>query len=184
YEKEHGDVMAFPPRKRNRPLISGRMILRIGISGIVMAAGVLTVFAFSVPDIFDMSAEQATHARTMAFCVLAFFQIWNVQNSRSLERSIIFNLPFFKGHKLDRISPPKNLPLLAVMLLAVGLQVAAVELPFMNFFMKTQPLSFEQWGSVMLVTFSIIIIVEFLKYIQAHSNEKKRIKGTIDMFQI
>ncbi len=184
YEKEHGDVMAFPPRKRNRPLISGGMIFRIGIAGVVMAAGTLIMFVFSAPSIFHMTPDEAVHARTMAFCVLAFFQIWNVQNSRSLERSIIFNLPFFKEHKLDRIKPTKNIPLLAVMVLAVGLQIAAVELPFMNFFMKTQPLSFEQWGLVLLVTFSIIVIVELLKYIQAHRNETKRIKGTIEMFQI
>jgi len=184
YEKEHGDVMAFPPRKRNRPLISKRMISRIFIAGIIMATGSLMVFWLSAPDIFHMTEEQNSHAKTMAFCVLAFFQIWNVQNARSLDRSIFFNLPFFKQHKFDRISPSKNLPLLGVMFLALGLQVAAVQLPFMNYFMKTVPLSISNWLVVLAVTFSIVFIMEILKFFQAHQNEKKRIKGTIEMFQI
>ena len=184
YEKEHGDTMAFPPRKKHYPLISKNMILRIIIASFVMMIGTLFVFYYSSPDVFNMTEIEATRARTMAFCVLSFFQIWNVQNSRSQDRSVLFNLPFYEQHKLDRISPRKNKPLLAVMLLALFLQVFAVEVPFMNIFMKTQPLPIQDWFIVVSVTFSIIIIVEMMKYFHARRNETKRKLGTIEMFSV
>lgn len=39
-------------------------------------------------------------SRTLAFCTLALFQIWNVQNSRSANTSLFFTLkthPFQKN---------------------------------------------------------------------------------------
>ncbi|MCX7736271.1 MAG: HAD-IC family P-type ATPase [Candidatus Kapabacteria bacterium] len=180
FEKEHGDVMAFPPRKKDRPLITKRMIFRIFASGVIMMIGTLLVFAYSVPDIFNMTPDEHLRAKTMAFCMLAFFQIWNVQNSRSVDRSLFFNLPFTKGHTLDRISPAKNLPLLGVMILAILLQVSAVTLPFMNVVLNTVPLSLEDWILVLGSSFSIIIFVEISKFITAVINKRKRSLGLMD----
>ena len=115
------------------------------------------------------------YARTMAFCMLAFFQIWNVQNSRSYDRSLFFNLPFAPvnndGHPddnvLDRISPLRNPVLLAVMLLAITLQVAAVEIPFMNDLLHTVNLGLYDWGLIIGISFSIIIFIELVKIFRA-----------------
>lgn len=180
FEKEHGDVMAFPPRKKDRPLITKRMIFRIFASGVIMMIGTLLVFAYSVPDIFNMTLDEHLRAKTMAFCMLAFFQIWNVQNSRSVDRSLLFNLPFTKGRTLDRISPAKNLPLLGVMILAILLQVSAVTLPFMNVVLNTVPLSLEDWVLVLGSSFSIIIFVEISKFVTAVINKRKRSLGLMD----
>lgn len=184
FEKEHGDVMAFPPRKKDRPLITKRMILRIFGSGIIMMLGTLLVFVYSVPDIFNMTPDENLRAKTMAFCMLAFFQIWNVQNSRSVDRSLFFNLPFSKEQKLDRISPSKNLPLLGVMILALLLQVSAVTLPFMNVVLNTVPLGLWDWILVLIGSFSIIIFVELNKLAIAIINRRKRNLGLIDKLQL
>lgn len=180
FEKEHGDVMAFPPRKKERPLITKRMIFRIFTSGVMMMIGTLAIFVTSVPDIFNMNPDEHLRAKTMAFCMLAFFQIWNVQNSRSVDRSLIFNLPFTKGHTLDRIKPTKNLPLLGVMVLAILLQVSAVSFPFMNVVLNTVPLGFWDWVLVILGSFSIIVFVEISKLITALINKRKRKLGKMD----
>jgi magnesium-transporting ATPase (P-type) len=116
----------------------------------------------------------------MAFCMLAFFQIWNVQNSRSVDRSLLFNLPFTKGHTLDRISPTKNLPLLGVMVLAILLQVSAVSFPFMNVVLNTVPLGFSDWILVIFGSFTIIVFVEISKFITALVNKRKRRLGLMD----
>ncbi len=172
FEKEHGDVMYFPPTPRNAPLIEKEMIYRIFLAGIIMMFGTLGVFLYYLGDNpYNPSDEVLSYAQTMAFCTLAFFQIWNVQNSRSVNRSLFFNLPHpglegkshpVKGH-LDRILPSRNPILLAVMLLAIGLQAAAVELPFMNKVMDTVNLTINDWLIIIGVSFSIIIAVEIIK---------------------
>lgn len=181
FEKEHGNVMAFPPRKKDKPLVTKSMLHRIIVAGFVMMFGTLGLFIFYLDDIFNPSSESLAHARTVAFCTLAFFQIWNVQNSRSLDRSLFFNLPFSQNNPLDRVSPFSNPLLLGVMLLAVSLQLAAVTIPFMNVLMNTVPLELSVWINVMSVSFSIIIIVELEKIIRAFINKRKRVKAGVEM---
>lgn len=173
FEKEHGDVMAFPPRKKDEPLISRAMIYRIVLSAFVMAAGTLALFYFYLGCNFNPDPATLEKARTIAFCTLAFFQIWNVQNSRSLNRSLFFNLPYKKDDKLDKVTLSENMILFGVMVLALLLQVFAVTVPFMNVVMDTTPLSFIDWFIVLATTFSIIIIVEIHKYINASSRARK-----------
>jgi Ca2+-transporting ATPase len=181
FEKEHGNVMAFPPRKKNKPLISRRMIWRILYAGFVMMLGTLSVFYMFLDNFSDPSPESLAQARTMAFCILAFFQIWNVQNSRSLDRSILFNLPFSNNNSYDKVSPLKNPILLGIMILAIGLQLMAVTIPFMNLLMDTVPLSLNNWLIVASVSFSIIIFVELEKYIRAINYRHKRDKHGIEI---
>jgi Ca2+-transporting ATPase len=181
FEKEHGSVMAFPPRKKNKPLITIRMFQRIIFAGFIMMIGTLAVFYLYLDNFSNPSPDSLNKARTMAFCVLAFFQIWNVQNSRSLDRSLIMDLPFSKNNKLDKIGFGQNKLLLAVMLLAIGLQLLSVTVPFMNDIMKTVWLEWRDWVIVMSVSFTIIIFVEIEKYVRARINLKKRVRRDIDI---
>jgi Ca2+-transporting ATPase len=186
FEKEHGDVMVFLPRKKESPLISRTMLYRMLLAGTIMMVGTLGVFYFSLPLPLNEIKEIASDPnrakelnyylsvpRTLAFCVLAFFQIWNVQNSRSVERSIFFNLPYPGGERIDKASPFRNPILLAVMLLAVLLQVSAVELPFMRTLLNTTDLSLYHWLIVISTTFSIIVIIEISKVSKAYYDNAK-----------
>lgn len=176
FEKEHGDVMAFKPRRKNEPLVTMNMVYRIILSAIVMAIGTLVLFYIYLGGNFNPSAEVLEKARTIAFCTLAFFQIWNVQNSRSVDRSLFFNLPFSSNDKLEKITLSKNLILLVIMIFALLLQVFAVTVPFMNVVMDTVPLNFSDWIVVLSTTFSIIVVVELHKFINAIIQKKKRIR--------
>lgn len=176
FENEHGNVMAFAPRKKGTPLINKQMAYRIIFAGLLMTVGTLAVFYYYAKDIIFIpmpaTAEGLknyhsilSYAQTMAFCILAFFQIWNTQNSRSIDRSLFFNLSFSKGKKLDRIKFKDNTTLLSVMLLVVLLQIISVEVPFMNTLLKTTPLNLHDWLIVSSVSLSIIVLVEIIKFI-------------------
>lgn len=177
FEKEHGDVMEFDPRKKSEPLINKLMLTRMLVTGSLMMIGTLGIFYFSHDDIFNLTKENFSYnelkqllvyPQTMAFTMLAFFQIWNVQNSRSLDRSLFFNLPLhYRKEKLDKVDLSQNPLLFGVMTLAILLQVAAVQIPFMNDIMHTTPLSWQDWGIVVGVSFSIIIVVEIAKISRA-----------------
>ncbi|MCX7880124.1 MAG: HAD-IC family P-type ATPase [Ignavibacteria bacterium] len=179
FEKEHGDVMAFPPRKKNEPLVSIRMIYRILFAAVIMAIGTLLVFFYYLGGTFSPTPETLAKARTIAFCTLAMFQIWNVQNSRSLDRSLFFNLPYRKGEKLDKVTLSENPLLFGVMVLALLLQVFAVQVPFMNVVMNTVPLNIYDWIVVLVTTFSIVIFVEIHKFIVAYINSKKKFEDEV-----
>ncbi len=179
FEKEHGNVMAFPPRKKGVPLITGDIIRRIVIAGIIMMIGTMGIYmGYAEAYNIDLFAGGLTDAdlgklRTLAFTTLAFFQIWNVQNSRSLDRSLFFKLPYPGKEKLDRVSPSKNIILLLVMLLAMALQVSAVAFPFMNDLLRTTPLSMSEWTLAVGIPFSIIIIIELIKFGEAVMKTQK-----------
>jgi magnesium-transporting ATPase (P-type) len=169
FEKEHGNVMKYKPRKRDEALLSSRMIGHIIFCGAWMMLGTLSLFWYSL----NVMQEPLLKAQTVAFCTLALFQIWNVQNSRSLERSLFWNLPGRKsGESVEKISFSDNLPLLGVMVFAMAMQIGAVELPFIDGLLNT-PFSLDasDWMRVLGVSFSIIVVVEIEKLVLALKNK-------------
>jgi hypothetical protein len=101
------------------------------------------------------------------------FQIWNVQNSRSLERSLFWHLPGRKtGEAVEKISFSDNLPLLGVMAFAMAMQIGAVELPFIDALLNTPySLDAQDWMRILTVSFSIIVVVEIEKFVLAVKNK-------------
>ena len=165
FEKEHGNMMTQAPRKRESPLISQRMAVRIVLSGILMMIGATSMYFWGM----HFYGTDSANARTIAFCTLAFFQIWNVQNSRSVERSLFFNLhiPGDAPNAKTRVKVSDNVPLLGVMLLAATLQMCAVLIPFMNTVLKTAPLTMNEWGMVLATSSTIIVFAECEKAVVA-----------------
>lgn len=169
FEKEHGNVMRYKPRKRDEALLSPRMVGHIIFCGVWMMLGTLSLFWYNL----HVLALPLLKAQTAAFCTLAMFQIWNVQNSRSLERSLFWNLPGrATGESVEKISFTDNLPLLGVMFFAMAMQVGAVELPFVDGLLNT-PFALESgdWLRVLGVSFSIIVVVELEKLLLAVRNK-------------
>jgi Ca2+-transporting ATPase len=160
FEQEHGNVMQQKPRAYNAPLISKMIIQRIIIAGLMMMAGTVVLFIHCLHSGYDLA-----HARTMAFCTLALFQIWNVQNSRSANRSLFFTLTNRNKERIAPIPLRGNYLLTMIMSLAILLQIAAVHLPFMNIMLRTVPLNLWEWIYCMVMSASIIVIVELHKFI-------------------
>lgn len=160
YEKEHGDIMVEPPRKRSEGLLNWQMGERIIATGIIMMFGTLIAFEIvlghygytalgaNIPDLV------MAKARTVAFTTLALFQIWNVHNSRAIE------------HSLFQIGLFSNRPLLFVTILALVLQVAAVELPPMHPLLKTVSLHRDEWFLCIGISGSLVVLVELRKWAQ------------------
>lgn len=162
FEKEHGNVMTKKPRAKNSSLINKFVVERIIVAAFLMMVGTLGIFVYS--HIYE--GHSHSKAQTLAFCTLALFQIWNVQNSRSSDRSLFFNWRRKNGMKIQRIGLKSNMLSVQVMFIALFLQVIAVNTPLMNTFLKTQPLSFSEWGVCILTSFTVIVVVEIHKFIR------------------
>jgi Ca2+-transporting ATPase len=85
-------VMKQPPRPQGSGVITRRMWLGIAFVGLVMAAGTLLVLDIALPGGLIGGSGDLPYARTMAFTTLMLFQLFNVPNARSDERSAFAEL--------------------------------------------------------------------------------------------
>jgi len=85
-------IMSRPPRPRGEGVITRRMWAGIMFVGAVMAAGTLGVLDASMPGGLIEGSGSLRHGQTMAFTTLTLFQILNIFNARSDERSALADL--------------------------------------------------------------------------------------------
>jgi Ca2+-transporting ATPase len=144
------DVMARPPRPVSERVITGRMWFGIFFVGVVMAAGTLLVLDAGMPGGLIEGAGTLRYAQTMAFTTLVMFQLFNVFNARSDERSA-FGVLF------------RNRWLWAAVGLSLALQAAVVHVPFMQNAFSTVHLSAVDWLVCTAVASSVLWLRELGK---------------------
>jgi Ca2+-transporting ATPase len=122
-EPAEADVMRRPPRPTKAPVLERADRLHIGWVGVVIAAATLGVGA----AYFDPMRPEDTTWQTMIFAALGFTQIGHALGLRASGNSIL--------------SVAAN-PLMAMLTLAaLGLQLAAIYLPFLERFFGLTPLA-------------------------------------------
>ena len=131
------DVMQRPPRPASERVVDGRMWRQVAVTGLVMALSVLLTMDLFLPggllpNLFGSATHDLTLARTAGFTVLVMAQLFNCLNVRSEHVSAF--------HGLWR-----NGWLWAALALSLVLQVAVVELAWLNVSFGTTPMTLEQW---------------------------------------
>lgn len=155
-EGEHGNIMHAPPRKKDAPFFPYRLYMRSLISSLVMVIGTIGIF------VWDLWYSSLQHARTMAFTTLAFFQICNALNSRSVRRSLFFS---FRRDSVRLGAVPffHNTWLWSTLFLCMALQVLAVEWSPLQKVLYTVSLSFSNWAAILTTSLTVIVAVELHK---------------------
>jgi potassium/sodium efflux P-type ATPase len=126
------DVMHRPPRHIDDRMIDAQMWIGIVWVGIVMAAVTLAALDVRLSGGLLGGSGGVVEARTMAFTTLVFAQLFNAFNARSDYVSVF--------HRLFT-----NRLLWGAIALSVVLQVAVVELAFMNNAFHTTSLTIADW---------------------------------------
>ena len=131
------DVMERPPRQASERVVDGRMWRQVTLSGLVMALStLLTMDLFLpgglLPNLLGSDTHDLTLARTAGFTVLVMAQLFNCLNMRSDHFSAFHGLW-------------SNGWLWAALALSFVLQVAVVELSWLNLSFGTTPMSLPQW---------------------------------------
>jgi P-type Ca2+ transporter type 2C len=126
------DVMDHPPRRMTDHVIDREMWGGILWVGAAMAFAALTALDLGLAGGLVGDTGEIDEARTMAFSTLVFAQLFNCFNARS-DRTSAFHRLF------------TNRLLWGAIALSAALQVAVVELPFMNDAFSTTPLSPGEW---------------------------------------
>jgi Ca2+-transporting ATPase len=145
-------VMKRPPRPLGEPVITRRMWSGIFMVAIVMTVGTLLVLDASLPGGLIGGSGNMRYAQTMAFTTLILFQLFNVFNARSDERSA------FQGAFT-------NPWLWRAIGLAIALQIAVVYVPALQQAFSTVALSFGDWLRCTAVASSVLWVRELGKAI-------------------
>jgi len=126
------DVMRRPPRRRNDRILDKEMWIGIAWVGTVMATVTLLALDLRLPGGIVGNSGSITQARTMAFTTLVLAQLFNCLNARS-DYTSAFHRMFTNRYLWGAIA------------LSLLLQVAVVELGFLNSAFHTTPLGRNDW---------------------------------------
>lgn len=147
-------TMTQPPRPRGEGVITRQMWAGIFFVGIIMAAGTLLVLDLSLPGGMIEGEGDLRYAQTMAFTTLTFFQLFNVLNARSDERSAFVGL-FANGW------------LWAAIALSIVLHMLVVYTPFLQQAFSTTAISGTDWFICVAVASSVLWLRELGKLLRA-----------------
>jgi Ca2+-transporting ATPase len=151
------EIMSQPPRPAGERVITGGMWRGIAFVGVVMAVGTLCVLDASLPGGFVEGTGNLRYAQTMAFTTLMLFQIVNVLNARSDERSAFVHM-FTNGWLWTALAG------------SVALQGLVVYVPFLQRAFGTTALSAGDWLMCSAVASSVLWLREASKFISRRAN--------------
>ncbi|GAA6040355.1 hypothetical protein JCM8097_007572 [Rhodosporidiobolus ruineniae] len=126
------DAMRRPPRPKNAPILTRRLMYRVAFSASIIICGVLFILARELGDGTDLARDQ-----TMTFTSFVFLDLASALQNRGL------NVPLFSGQ-------PNKMLLLAVSASFV-VQLSLVYLPFLQSVFQTQALSLRDLTVLLLL---------------------------------
>ena len=153
-EKSEKDIMERQPRNSRDGIFAGGMGFDIAFQGVIIAA--LTLFSYFVGHYIESGVWEAVNSpdgMTMAFLTLSLVEIFHSFNMRS-RRGSIFGIPH------------QNKWLWAAMGVSVICTTAVIYIPFLSNAFGFEVISLAEYGIAVLIAFSIIPIMEIIKFVQ------------------
>ncbi|MCW5954659.1 MAG: HAD-IC family P-type ATPase, partial [Propionibacteriaceae bacterium] len=160
-DPEVDDVMARRPRQRSERIIDRQMWGGVISIGLVMAVASLLAIDMFLPGGLIAGSDSLEVARTAGFTTLVLAQLFNALNSRSETTTAFSGL--FSNHWLW-----------AAIGLASGLQIAVVQLPFLQAAFGTAALTGTQWLACVALASSVLWFDELRKLVLRQRSEPRR----------
>ncbi len=146
------DLMAAKPRHINDRLIDARMWADVMQTGLVIALLTLLTIDIYLPGGLIEGSYDLANARTAGFTVLVLTSMFTCFTARSETASAFTNL-FVNGWLWGAIA------------LSVLLQIAVVNLGFLNLAFGTVPLGFDQWLLCAAMASMVLWVSELRKWV-------------------
>jgi Ca2+-transporting ATPase len=202
-EKRHGNVMDQDPRPLTEPLPNQIDVKMIGFLGLIMVCGTLAIFYLAGghyatdepcsgvseethPGLFTDTGEcdetawgifaenKFEYARTVSFAVFILFQLFNVVNCRSINRSA-FKLGLFQNRFISA-SFAISLTLLILIVQWSELTVPVVGIAIGDL-LATIPLEWTDWVFVIIMGSSVFWLEEVRKMMISFKNNENQLEG-------
>jgi len=161
FEPAEKGVLDRHPRKPKEGIMSSLMIQRTVLMGTTLAAGTLFMFIW-----YLNSGASLEKARTIALTTMVFFQFYQAFNCRSETQSIF------------KMSPMSNPFLFFSMVAAFFAQLAVLYVPALQWVFRTGPIAAGEWLQILMVSATVIAVVEMDKWIRRQSSENRKLRLT------
>ncbi|MFO7189659.1 MAG: cation-translocating P-type ATPase [Pseudomonadota bacterium] len=158
------NLMSRPPRPRGEGVMTPRMWRGIFFVGLIMAVGTLAVLDASLPGGLIEGDGDLRYAQTMAFTTLVMFQLFNVFNARSDERSAFDGLF-------------GNVWLWGAVGFSLVLHAAVIYVPGLQHAFGTTALAAEDWLLCAAVASSVLWLRELSKVLARSAGAQRRAAG-------
>ncbi len=149
FEPPEHAVMARPPRDPREPILSAFLIWRILFVSVILVTGTFGLFLWS--SSLGLAIEEA---RTVAVNTLVMFEAFYLFNAR------YFLAPAFSLKGLT-----ENPYVLLAVVLVVFFQLLYTYAPPFQLLFGSTPLSLSQWSLILLVSSSVLFLVEGEKWL-------------------
>jgi len=157
FEPGEKDLMNYPPRKPDSPILSGILIGRIGMVSLLMLAAIFTVFNWQKSLGYPLEV-----ARTVAVNLFVMIELAYLFNCRSLTRSM-FKVGVFT-----------NPWVLAGSGLMIVLQLLYTYAPVMNKIFHSAPIGADDWLLIAVIAVAVYGLVGLEKWVRLHILKKAR----------
>ncbi|MDI6798972.1 MAG: calcium-transporting P-type ATPase, PMR1-type [Candidatus Aenigmarchaeota archaeon] len=147
-EPKEEDVMRRKPRDPKKGILSG-ILFYILAAGSLACLVTIALFTWELVSGIKMGLDMKyveEKARTMAFTVSVFFELFFIFNCRS------------ERHSAFKTKPFSNKYLLAAVALSVLLQLFVIHVPFVQPYFGTVPLSLIDWLKIILFAGSALVL--------------------------
>jgi calcium-translocating P-type ATPase len=152
FEDKEPGIMARPPRRPDKPVITRELAIRIGLVSVMLVAGAFGFFEYML-----LQGQSLEIARTVAVNMFVFGELFYLFNCRSL-RYNMFQLGVFS-----------NRWLIMGVTIMIGLQLLMTYVPTMNLLFGTAPIGLAEWGLILGGSFSIFAVVAIEKWLRRRS---------------
>jgi magnesium-transporting ATPase (P-type) len=150
FEPNEGDVLGRKPRSPRERIFNQLMIERTVIAALVMGIIGFGTFRWFLPD--DPSESEVATARNALLLLMVLFENIHIGNCRSETKSAL------------KFSPLRSPVLVVGAIVAFLIHVAAMYTPFGQSILNTQPLSWNDWGVLLLLALAIFPVMELHKW--------------------
>jgi len=137
------------PRRPGEKIFNPLMIQQTLVSGSTMG---LIAFAFWF-YLINIQQMNESHARGVVLLLMVFMQNVHVFNCRSETVSTF------------RVSLSRNWILILGVVLAQGIHIAAMHIPFMQTVLRIEPITFWEWTEVLILAVPLLIVMEVFKQV-------------------
>jgi len=160
WEAPEAEIMTRQPRDPERPIISNKYKLRIGLQGLIITIGPVAVYLVSLSNHFTLD-----ESRTIGFMALALVQLLHVFNVRR-KNGLGFDKTVFQ-----------NTYLWGAIALTLLLQLFAVYTPIMQVVLHTTSLTATMWLYVLVGTLGPIALLQTVAAIRTLLNSSNQLNA-------
>lgn len=157
FEGGEPGAMKRKPRKTNEKIFNPLMIQQTVISGLVMGSVTFALWFWLVRVLH----WEETVSRNMILLLMVFLQNIHVMNCRS-ERTSAFRVPI-----------RRNIILVFGVIIAQGIHLLSMQIPFMQNILRIEPVSPENWFILLALAVPILIGMEIFKIIYSVFQKKR-----------